>query len=206
MERDQARFDALAFLESLVNHDVIFDPDRKPGNVTIGVDADMIRDCVNGRPVVLIGNGPSAKDFEPSSEHCVVRMNYGILQGAADLWVNNIVGVKSPEGERSQYVLRLNAERGGYRLYDRYPKGLKNKTYFWTPNRYRAVAKLIGYEQPLTGTMALYWFLHNTPVPLVIVGYDFYKAGPGAMPRHELKYDRAFIERQAKLEEVTWLK
>jgi hypothetical protein len=156
--------------------------------------------------VVLVGNGPSAKGFEPSPEHCVVRMNYGILEAGADLWVNNIVGVKSPEGERSQYILRLNAERNGYRLYDRYPKQLKKKTYFWTPEEYEAAAKEIGYEQPLTGTMVLYWFMQNMNVPLVLVGYDFFETGPKATPCHELDKDKAFVEAQVSDGEVTWLK
>jgi hypothetical protein len=141
-------------------------------------------------------------------------MNYGVLGGDADIWVNNIA--QSFEIQRqlarikSKCVLRLNAERDGYRLNYNYPEELHHKTYFWNAFEYKQMIREIGFKRPLTGTIAIYWFLRYTKPDLVtITGFNFFQTenaftGTTATPCHSVDKDRDYVNQLIEDGLVIW--
>jgi hypothetical protein len=76
---------------------------------------------VAGRPVLILGNGPSAARTTTGPDVCVVRMNRGADRKPTDIWVNNLgsigAGYPKPRGEPGIMRLKVTESLGkeGYR-------------------------------------------------------------------------------------------
>ena len=160
-----------------------------------------IQDFVKDKKVLLIGNGEH-KNITLSDYDVVVRMNYGIQKGFADIWVNNLIQYQKGRWDWNKveftYMLRLNAENKGVKLLRGYPERYRDCTYFWNPGEYLEFSKDVGYTQPFTGTTTLHWICHNTaPKSITVIGMDFFKNGKHATT-HQPDRDREYVARLFK--------
>lgn len=154
---------------------------------------------VDCKDITLVGNGTPRG--EPKG--VVVRMNQGISDGHTDVWINNLIR-RQPVAAKCQYIMRMNAEKGGDRLHEEYPEEWGDRTYFWNSEEYDRAAHIVGYCHPMTGTMALWWFIHKTKAKIHLSGYDFFH-GRQVAKVHEPEKDEAFVRKMVWYHRAQWL-
>jgi hypothetical protein len=159
-----------------------------------------IQDYLKDKSVILIARGQP----DTSKYDVVIRMNLGITDGKADVWVNHLVPKNYVGWEYNKndfkYVLRLNAERGDSTLIKGFPEALNYKTYFWNKKDHdRLALRNTTYLRPFTGTTTISWLLEYTkPKKLDVFGMTFYKNLPPGSPVHLPHLDRGYVERMSE--------
>jgi hypothetical protein len=171
-----------------------------------------IQNFVNGKDVLLVGNAELPEiDLD---KYLIVRMNYGMKGGEADIWLNNICqNPKVHQGlnRNQKYILRLNGERNGQRFLLNYPEELKSRTYFWNKEEWAKMVSDLSIDRPLTGTIGIYWFLKYTKLKsLTITGFDFFEtknvyAGTDATKVHNVEKDKEWTRKQINQGRLKWI-
>lgn len=175
-----------------------------------------IQNYCRGQRLLLIGNGAYPKH---ARRDLTLRINYGMMGGHADIWVNNIAQDASVHHKlhaEERYILRLNAEYleriRGTRMHYMYPQFLHSITYFWNNDEFEAMASELDYARPLSGTIAIYWLLKYTqPESLTITGFDLFKtpnqyAGTVHVSEcHNLRKDARIMQRYVERGELRWI-
>ncbi len=175
------------------------------------VTQQEIAEFVDHRDVTLIGNAEKASrsrsEFGTSGPRgIVVRMNKGIANRYADIWINNLIGGYVPAGASYRRVMRMNAEKGGSRLTMGYPHPESSDSVFlWNATEYQEAAEEIGYEQPLTGTMAVWWFTRKTNAQMFLTGFDFFTGKKKPHRCHQIEKDESFVKQQIENKRIRWL-
>ena len=157
---------------------------------------ETIQDYLKDKTVLLVGNGDHT---ETEDYNIVIRINRGILDKPADIWVNNLLQQGAQWKELDfKYMLRLNSEKGGSRLLTGFPTMYKDRTYFWSPEGFLDLAKSVGYAQPFTGTTTLHWLTQYTePKSITVIGMNFFEDG-NYTPIHKPTLDREYVLKLAE--------
>ncbi len=175
------------------------------------IQLNEIQKYCNGKNILLIGNGPIN---ELPKTDIIVRINYGMMGGDTDIWINNLSQSEQKVTSLStnqKYILRLNAERDGERLNRAFPENLKKQTYFWNSNEFNLMTKELDYERPLAGTISIYWLLNYTqPKSLTITGFNHFEtknvyAKTGLVKPHEIEKDKKYINSMVQQGKIKWI-
>jgi hypothetical protein len=165
------------------------------------MELSTIQNYIKDKKILLVGNGEH-KEENLSAYNIVIRMNYGIQNKPADIWVNHLIQYNQKiwgwDRVDFKYMLRLNAENKGNRLLRGCPKQYDDSTYFWNAKDYLTYSKKVGCTQPFTGTTTLHWLTQYTkPKSISVIGMDFFKTHSYS-PIHKPERDREYVELLSK--------
>lgn len=178
------------------------------------VPLEEIQNYCRGQRLLLIGNAARTQEIP---HDVLARINYGMLGGPCDIWVNNIAQSEEIQHKlhgEERYILRLNAEyveaQRGTRLLYGYPQFLHALTYFWNNDEFEAMVKELSYARPLAGTIAIYWFLKYTELEsLTITGFDLFEtpnayAGTQVSGCHDIQKDSRIMMHYIEQGRLRW--
>ena len=165
------------------------------------VKIEELQRYLQDRNIHLCGNGTSK---HPDLKDTIkIRINKGIKLGKCDVWVNNLLNHKYMEKyhKRAKYVLRLNGENEGERLFVSTDMCPREKLYVWTAKGFQEASKEVHgtkSARPLSGTLAIYWLLNECKVSggIFLTGFDFFQYGKPAAGVHYPLEDKRWVEKQ----------
>ena len=165
------------------------------------------------KDVLVVGNGN--QDVDVYYYDIVVRFGTGLNAGPCDIWVANFMtrgGTSIENGvfkrqnrghsakvdimlHHFEHIIRFSQDQHNF------PEEWRQYTFFVSRDHWQKIKNGIGYHQPLTGTMFLYWMIEwiHTYKSITVTGMDGFKTDNnhhnlGQAPVHNLKKDRPMLQ------------
>lgn len=173
---------------------------------------------LDGKSVLLVGNGELMHETNYSNYDCIVRMNLGGIEKPCHIWIDNLVyqgHFKLPQIPDVKNIMRLNCEKNGLRL-KRLPEVLKKRDdiYYWNVVDFKTMCDTLNYPRPTTGLISIYFLLNYCSCDLTITGFDFFvtrnrytmeihiDSKQPAYPCHNMQFEKKIVtdwEREGKI-------